>query len=90
MPRHSAQVPLTREQRYQARQIFEGIISGRGPCVHCGGVHLRACRRVKSAEWHVDGTLLKVEYWPDGKWDEDNIAWPEEAYDDDDEPGDDA
>lgn len=76
---------LTPQQRHDARLILEGKVSGRSACEHCGGVHLRACRRVKQAEWHADGTLIKVWYWPDGKWDESEIVWPEDAYDDDDD-----
>jgi hypothetical protein len=75
---------LTAEQRFQARQVFEGVAqSGVRPCVHCGGVHLRACRRVKAVKWHVDGTVIEAEYWPDGQWDEAGIIWPEDAYEDD-------
>ena len=74
---------LTPQQKHDARLILEGKVEGRAPCIHCGGIHLRACRRVRRAEWHVDGTLLKVWYWPDGKWDESEIQWPEDAYEPD-------
>jgi hypothetical protein len=76
---------LTAQERYDARQILEGKVKGREPCVHCGGLHLRACRRLKRAEWHSDGTLLKAWYWPDGKWDESEIVWPEDIYDEGEE-----
>jgi hypothetical protein len=72
---------LTDEQRYQARQVFEGHTDQQA-CVHCGGVHLRACRRVRKIEWHADGSVLKAAYWPDGSWDDDDIIWPEDAYED--------
>lgn len=74
---------LTPEQRYQARQIFEGKATGATPCIHCGGVHLRACARVKKISWHPDGTLIGAEYWPAGQWSADGIIWPEDAYEDD-------
>lgn len=77
---------LTPQQKHDARMILEGNVEGRSACLHCGGIHLRACRRVRRAEWHVDGTLLRVWYWPDGKWSEDEICWPEDAYQDDDDP----
>jgi hypothetical protein len=71
---------LTPEQRYQARQIFEKT---GGSCVHCGGVHLRACRRVREITWHADGTCIGAKYWHDGEWDDSNTVWPEDAYDED-------
>ena len=74
---------LTPQQKHDARMILEGNVEGRSACVHCGGIHLRACRRVKRAEWHVDGTLLRVWYRKDGSWNEDEICWPEDAYADD-------
>jgi hypothetical protein len=74
---------LTEDQRYQARQIFEGKAGdAQRPCVHCGGVHLRACRRVRKIAWHPDGTVIAATYWPDGEWDDSDIIWPEDAYDD--------
>lgn len=75
---------LTPQQRSDARLVLEGKVQGQAPCQHCGGIHLRACRRVKSAEWHPDGTLLKVTYWKDGgwkEWSDDEVVWPEDAYD---------
>ena len=36
-------------------------------CSHCGGAHARACPRVKRMEWHPNGQLAAVEFWPDGK-----------------------
>lgn len=78
---------LTPQQRQDAKNILEGRTPGQSACQHCGGVHLRACRRVRRAEWHPDGTLLKVWYWKDGEWDESEILWPEDAYDDDSQTG---
>ncbi len=76
---------LTPQEKQDARNILEGRVSGREACQHCGGIHLRACRRVKRAEWHPDGTLLKVWYRKDGEWNEDSIVWPEAAYETDDD-----
>ncbi len=74
---------LSPEERYQARQLLE---AGKG-CVHCGGVHTRACPRVSKISWHPDGTLIGAEYWPREEWDDDGIVWPEDAYDDDEADG---
>jgi hypothetical protein len=75
---------LTAEEKQQARLVFEGKApNGQLPCLHCGGIHLRACRRVKAITWHTDGSTTSAEYWPDGTWDESGITWPEEAYEDD-------
>lgn len=91
-PESSAPAQLPREQlsaedKAAARAIFEGQApGGQQPCLHCGGIHLRACRRVRKIKWHTDHTVLEAEYWPDGQWDETNITWPEEAYEDDTQP----
>ena len=74
---------LTPQQKHDARLVLEGKIEGQAACIHCGGIHLRACRRVKRAEWHPDGSLLRVVYWADGKWDESEIIFPEAAYESD-------
>lgn len=46
-------------------------------CSHCGGLHARACPRVRSMSWHPNGQLAGVRFWPDGKWDDAAIQWPE-------------
>lgn len=45
-------------------------------CMHCGGLHLRACPRVKRIIWASNRELHEVEYWP--TWSHENIVWPEE------------
>jgi hypothetical protein len=78
---------LSPEERDAARQIFEGRAqNGQQSCLHCGGIHLRACRRVKAITWHNDGSVISAEYWPDGTWDESNITFPEEAYEEPEQP----
>jgi hypothetical protein len=75
---------LTAEEREQARLVFEGKTpAGQLACLHCGGIHLRACRRVRSITWNADGSVASAEYWKDGQWDESGIVWPDDAYDDD-------
>lgn len=77
---------LTPAQKADARTIFEGQ-ADRGSCLICGGIHLRACPRLKRVERHADGTIIAEEYWPPGTWESEHIIFPEAAYEPDDEPG---
>lgn len=47
-------------------------------CTHCGAIHVRACPRVRRFEFHPNGQLAAVEFWPDGKWPVDGLLWPED------------
>lgn len=88
---------LSPKEKAHARAVFSGDLVDKGviPCVHCAGVHNRVttlpasrqpCFRVKRAVWHMDGTLLEVEYWPRG-WDKDvEIIWPAEAFEEPENP----
>ena len=52
-----------------------------GPCQTCGGLHARACPRVRSIEYvpQGDSILIKrVEYWPDGRWDTSGIMFADQ------------
>lgn len=49
-------------------------------CIHCGGLHLRACRRVRRMVMKNKEDLAEVEFWADGIWDESGIIWPEDVY----------
>lgn len=69
---------LTRQQKAEAQAIFA---TGEA-CEHCGGIHKRACPRVKRIERHPNGNLTAVDYF--SKYDETGIVWPEDAYDPDD------
>jgi hypothetical protein len=46
-------------------------------CVHCGGVHLRACPRVKRMVFAQSMQLAEIEFWKNGEWDESVVLWPE-------------
>lgn len=46
-------------------------------CDHCGGVHARACPRVRRISWHDNGRIGVVEFWADGSWPDDHVQWPE-------------
>jgi len=78
---------LTRAQKLDAQAIFRGDIPGKGPCEDCGGLHQRACPRIKRQVWirtgPGDGKRSEVEYWPPG-WDDTGVIWPEDAFDEDD------
>lgn len=47
-------------------------------CDHCGGAHARSCPKVRRIEFHPNGQLAGVEFWPDGRWADDHVQWPEE------------
>ena len=89
--------PLSSEDRRAL--IAAGIFSERptDPCPDCGGFHLRrspvdfqgsACPRVKHLEWMGNGNRIRVEYWQQGLYDESNTIYPEDLFDEGDEPGD--
>lgn len=72
---------LTRQQKLEAQQIFA---EGKA-CGDCGGIHQRACPRVREKEFHPNGNLVRVRYFR--SFDDTGVIWPEDAFDDDD-PGD--
>jgi len=79
-------VQLSKREKADAREIF----AAGNACEHCGGLHQRACPRVKrlavARTGAGDGKWTEVEYWPE--YDQTGVIWPEDAYDpDDDEPG---
>lgn len=49
----------------------------RRQCRHCLGVHSRACPRVRRIRYTDSGAVSEVEYWPEGRWTDDFIIWPE-------------
>ena len=51
------------------------------PCMHCGGWHARACPRLKRMSWHPGGSLAEVEFWPDDRWSDAHVIWPEQIND---------
>lgn len=55
--------------------VFEGR-----QCRHCGGVHSRACPRIRRMRYTDSGNLAEVEYFPAGMWAQDAetyVIWPE-------------
>lgn len=77
---HPAADRLSAEDLELARQQFQ---QGKN-CPHCGGLHLRACARVKRLEWRNKEELGSVEFWPWHKivWPDDQL-WPEDVFGED-------
>jgi hypothetical protein len=55
-------------------------------CEHCGGAHARVCPKVKRLEFHQNGNIQSVEFWPPGQWPEDHVQWPEDLPDEPEGP----
>lgn len=72
---------MEKEEREALREQYEK----EGACSHCGGMHLRACPRVQSMTFHPDGKLAGVRFWRE--WDSSETVWPEDLFDEMDEPG---
>jgi len=65
--------------REQARAIFSGEDKEHPPCQDCGGVHARACPRIRSVHTMINdqGIVVsrEVTYWPPGQWEHHCIFW---------------
>jgi hypothetical protein len=55
-------------------------------CPHCGGIHLRACPRVKRLVFRGQDQIAEVEFWGHGWWPEDEIIWPEDVFETGNDP----
>lgn len=80
---------LSDDERDAARSIFEGQVEGKSACHFCAGIHAtvagleshrQPCPRIHRIERHTDGTVLVLEFWPPGHW-EDNVIFPHDVYD---------
>lgn len=73
---------LSQQAKADARQFFEASRA----CSECGGMHSRACPRVKRVHviFNPQGTVIEreVEYWRPGLWETD-VVWPEDVYEED-------
>lgn len=73
---------LTPEEKRAAQAIFRGEVPGKVPCEDCGGIHQRACPRIRRQVWVGQGsgagTRVEVEYWK--TFDETGVIWPEDAF----------
>lgn len=78
---------LTPLEKSAAQQIFRGEVQGKSPCEDCGGLHQRACPRIRRQVWIGQGSgagaRTEVEYWKD--FDDEGVVWPEDAFADDTE-----
>lgn len=72
----------------QAKKLLEEIDNGfmgkktlfaEKACQHCGGVHVRKCPAVKQLEYHPDGKVKRVVYYPHGQWPADEVLWLEDV-----------
>jgi hypothetical protein len=70
---------LTRAEKADARAIFA---DGKA-CPDCGGIHQRACPRIRRQVWLRTGAgageRTEVEYWR--TYDDAGVIWPEDAFD---------
>ena len=77
---------LTRQEKLDAQAIF----TAGEACPDCGGIHQRACPRIRRQVWLRTGAgageRTEVEYWPE--YDDSMIIWPEDAFDPDNDPED--
>ena len=71
-------MPLTRQEKLEAQAAFAADKA----CEHCGGLHQRACNRVKRIERLGNGNITVVEYFSD--WKQPGCVWPEDAWDPED------
>lgn len=80
---------MSDDEILEARKIFRGDESGKSGCWHCGALHDRVanlpqqrqpCPRVKRAVWHADGSLLEVEYWRPGTWEDADAIYPSDVF----------
>jgi hypothetical protein len=73
---------LTSQEKREAQAAFA---EGKA-CGDCGGLHQRACNRVKRQVFLRTGAgageRTEVEFWPE--WKQPGVIWPEDAYDPDD------
>ena len=48
-------------------------------CQHCQGLHSRKCPAIAEIEYHSDGTVKRVAYFPHGAWPADQVLWLEDV-----------
>jgi hypothetical protein len=74
---HAAEVldpdDLTDDEK---KVIAEQFQAGKA-CPHCGGIHERACPRVRRLVFH-GAEIAEVEFWRDDEWPHEYVLWPED------------
>lgn len=48
-------------------------------CHHCGGIHARACPRVRRMEFHPNGVVAAVEFWSHRETDWTGVVFEDQA-----------
>lgn len=66
--------PMTAEEK----MAYQAQFADKKACAHCGGLHLRACPRVRRLTFR-NKEIAEVEFWPPGRWPEGDIVWPEDV-----------
>jgi len=81
---------LSSAEKAAAKEIFEGELENRSACVYCAGIHAHVakldaywqpCPRIRRIERHPDGSILVLEFWPNGDW-EQEVIFPDDVYED--------
>lgn len=66
---------------------FPGVTPGKSTvfaaqsCQHCGGLHSRACPRVRRISYQDGGKPAEVEFWPHGAWPAHQVIFLEDVID---------
>jgi hypothetical protein len=55
-------------------------------CPHCGGIHVRACPRVRRMAFRGE-EIAEIEFWPPGQWPGTDVLFPEDFPPRDGTPG---
>lgn len=84
LPASPEPLKLTADERKGYREQFA---AGKA-CVHCGGLHLRACPRIRRIVMRNKEEISEVEFWPDASWPKTEVVFPEDFFSDEDQsPG---
>jgi hypothetical protein len=66
-------VPLSSQDKQDAQELQDQY------CPWCGGLHARACPRVKRLAYDQSGkNVIEVEFWRADEWGSEHIVWPED------------
>lgn len=60
-------------------------------CRWCGGMHARACPRIKRLAFDPSGrNVVEVEFWHQSDWSDNHVVWPEDLVEKESDDGADA
>jgi hypothetical protein len=83
-PAQPTQKRIDRIDATDRAAMRKALDEGKG-CQHCGGLHTRACPRVRRLVYHPNGMVAEVEFFPPDVWSDNEIIWPEDLETDDDD-----